>query len=421
MKKPFEDLRKKLIGLGEDSSRKSYYPELQSKIRELEESKKELIQSYQRRRDFMRNILHELRTPLHGLASLIRLLRGEALTKHQGKIVEDMGKSLSRLENLVGEVQHLADEGIVDGDRYSDFNLNDVLENTVSPILAKNSLDRPFTIDVKMAIYKKMQGKVDLFKLGLQHFLNSSLRFEHLKQIRFGVDVEKETIEHVLLRFSLSFEEGELTDEQQKRFYGLMHEAAQQCQVRTQEGDDEKPHSYFGGVAEIYSLKPAVFVWRYAFDMVANELLTPLGNISSEVMDQSKEYPAILIAEDNEINLSAMELILEDKKCRIFSAHNGKEALELFKQHAFSAVFLDMKMPIMGGEEALVAMREYEEKSALYRTPIVAITAFAMAGDRERILSLGADEYLAKPFDFAYFELLIDRYLLASEHREKRE
>ena len=407
MKKQFDDLRKKLIGLGEDSSRKSYYPELQSKIRELEESRKAIISSYQKRRDFMRNILHELRTPLHGLGGLLRLLKGELLSNHQAKVLNDMGKTLSRLENLVGEVQHIADEGLTDGDRYCELELNDILENVVSPILAKFCSDGKFEIINKVKTDKKIQGKVDLFKIGLKHFLSSALRFEHLSSPIFEVTIEKETIDHVSLSFILRFTRGILTDEQVARFYSLMQQSALEYK-NTHEGHHE--NHFFGGIAQIDTKDPTAFSWHYSFDAVSMELFEASTEALEEQEEDLSSYPAVLLAEDNEINLSAMELILEDKKCRVFSAHNGKEAFDLFQQHSFSVVFMDMKMPVMGGEEAMSLIRAYEKKVGIEPTPIIAITAYAMAGDRERIIDLGASEYLAKPFDFSYFEQLVERY-----------
>jgi osomolarity two-component system sensor histidine kinase NIK1 len=78
-------------------------------------------------------------------------------------------------------------------------------------------------------------------------------------------------------------------------------------------------------------------------------------------------------------------------------ANNGLEALEAIKKKRFDVVLMDVQMPIMGGFEATAKIREYEASNALTRSPIIALTAHAMLGDREKCIQAQMDEYLSKP------------------------
>jgi two-component system sensor histidine kinase/response regulator len=106
----------------------------------------------------------------------------------------------------------------------------------------------------------------------------------------------------------------------------------------------------------------------------------------------------ILIAEDNPINMMVLERTLEDMDCQCVSTYNGRELLDQFERGTFDVVLMDVQMPEMGGFEATGAIRA-QERSTGTHLPIVAMTAHAMKGDRERCLAAGMDEYVTKPLD----------------------
>jgi len=104
----------------------------------------------------------------------------------------------------------------------------------------------------------------------------------------------------------------------------------------------------------------------------------------------------ILLTEDNVVNQRVAQRILEKAGHIVTIAENGKAALRMLEQQTFDLILMDVQMPEMGGFEATALIRAKEEGTGR-RTPIVAMTAHAMAGDRERCLNAGMDDYLAKP------------------------
>lgn len=120
------------------------------------------------------------------------------------------------------------------------------------------------------------------------------------------------------------------------------------------------------------------------------------GRQTLSISDHSKSFN-ILLAEDNEVNQRLAVKILEKYNHGVTVANNGLEALEAVKKRRYDVILMDVQMPVMGGFEATAKIREYEREEGLVRSPIIALTAHAMLGDREKCIQAQMDEYLTKP------------------------
>jgi two-component system sensor histidine kinase/response regulator len=119
--------------------------------------------------------------------------------------------------------------------------------------------------------------------------------------------------------------------------------------------------------------------------------------------------PQVLVAEDNAINQKVISRMLERLGCQVYLAENGDRAQELALSQTFDLAFMDCQMPVMDGYEATAAIRRGEEKSN--RLVIVAMTANAMKGDRERCLNAGMDDYVSKPINKEDVVAILRRYV----------
>jgi two-component system sensor histidine kinase/response regulator len=124
----------------------------------------------------------------------------------------------------------------------------------------------------------------------------------------------------------------------------------------------------------------------------------------------------ILLAEDNSINQKLAVRVLENRGHKVSVANNGKEALEALERASYDLVLMDVQMPEMDGFQATAAIRN-KERGTETRLPIVAMTAHAMAGDRERCLEAGMDDYVAKPLKPVDLFQTIDRAIEMSRRR----
>ena len=119
----------------------------------------------------------------------------------------------------------------------------------------------------------------------------------------------------------------------------------------------------------------------------------------------------VLLVEDNPVNAFISAASLESMDIASVHASNGLDAVELFRRRRFDAVLMDCEMPVMDGFSATNLMREHEMKTGSSRTPIIALTANALSGDRESCIARGMDDYLSKPIELRQLRLLMARWL----------
>jgi CheY-like chemotaxis protein len=155
---------------------------------------------------------------------------------------------------------------------------------------------------------------------------------------------------------------------------------------------------------------------------VAEPPTTPPPVASTKPIDepspapQGMPFPAlaarrrVLLAEDNPVNQQVAMAILEHFACEVTVAHDGRQALALATTQTFDLVLMDCQMPEMDGWEATRLIREHEAATQSARIPIVALTANAMASDRERCLQAGMDDHLPKPLRGKQLGAALDRW-----------
>jgi two-component system cell cycle response regulator DivK len=117
--------------------------------------------------------------------------------------------------------------------------------------------------------------------------------------------------------------------------------------------------------------------------------------------------PQVLVVEDNERNMKLFRDVLQGSGYRTLEATTGERAVELAIEHGPNLVLMDIQLPDIDGVEALRRLRVDERSASL---PVLALTAQAMEGDRERFLAAGFDGYLSKPVDIAEFVTTVKRY-----------
>ncbi|PHS57666.1 MAG: hypothetical protein COB17_05495 [Sulfurimonas sp.] len=119
----------------------------------------------------------------------------------------------------------------------------------------------------------------------------------------------------------------------------------------------------------------------------------------------------VLVAEDNTINQKLIKHVLESFGLNVYISSDGKEAVEIFIKRKFDLVFMDIQMPILDGIEATHEILKYEKILKQKHTPIVALTANALRGDKGKILKEGFDEYITKPLIRSKILSILQKYL----------
>jgi signal transduction histidine kinase/CheY-like chemotaxis protein/HPt (histidine-containing phosphotransfer) domain-containing protein len=123
----------------------------------------------------------------------------------------------------------------------------------------------------------------------------------------------------------------------------------------------------------------------------------------------------VLAVDDNEINQSVAEELLKDLGLTVDVVGNGLEAFQAMQSKRYSAVLMDCQMPVMDGYSAAKAIRAWERENDVARTPIIALTAHAFSGERDKVLSAGMDDYMTKPVPARQLETVLARWLASVE------
>jgi len=122
----------------------------------------------------------------------------------------------------------------------------------------------------------------------------------------------------------------------------------------------------------------------------------------------------VLLAEDTEMNRMLVRILLTRMGFEVDEAENGQQAVEALARKRYDLVLMDCMMPVMDGYEATRILRAREVEAGQERVPVIALTASAIAGDRERCRQAGMDDYLSKPFQVDDFTAIVQRYLKTS-------
>ena len=150
-------------------------------------------------------------------------------------------------------------------------------------------------------------------------------------------------------------------------------------------------------------------------EMLMGKQLAIPSEFESPLTHQPTKIPLILIVENNEINIITISGYLQAKGYRLIAAKNGQEAIALAKAHRPDLILMDIQMPVMDGLEAIQQIRLDPD---LVNIPIIAMTALAMTGDRDRCIQAGADEYVTKPVKLKQLTNTIQQLLVKNEEHE---
>jgi CheY-like chemotaxis protein len=132
---------------------------------------------------------------------------------------------------------------------------------------------------------------------------------------------------------------------------------------------------------------------------------------SVEFLPEKKLNATVLLVEDNKTNQILMKVMLKDLNIDVDIVSNGKEAIEKFIENKYDLILMDENMPLMSGIEATRIILDLEKENGVKHTPIIAVTANALATDKDKFLNAGMDNFISKPIDHEHFVKVLKMYL----------
>ena len=361
-------------------------------LKDLEISKEEAVKANITKNDFISRISHQLRTPLYNIVALEKMISNLNPTNKHKELLDTLIASTNNLVDVVNNIANLPGIDISYKKRKKiKFDLFLTLSNITDSFSSETRKNVDFFVNDFENFDQEIIGDPVLVKQLFLNILENLIPLEAGKnpQIVISVTNQKETSDNIELAFTIEtnriithkgITDNELLDNKQ-------NEQLVDLSI------SEKLLKTLGRKLEYKKTKEkSFFIFSLEFEKVVYKETTAIRKEKINLIDSN-----ILIVEDNEINQQIMKLSLIKLVKSVDVAENGKTALDMFGLNRYDIILMDIQMPIMNGITATKKIREIE-KSTNTHTPIIAITANAMLGDKETCLSAGIDDYLSKPY-----------------------
>jgi CheY-like chemotaxis protein/two-component sensor histidine kinase len=387
--------------------------------------------AYKTQAEFLANMSHEIRTPINGILGMLQLtLLADDL---QADYRDNLTTAKNCADTLLRLINDILDISKLEAGKYNlkeeIFDVKSAIEETVAaqvPIATNKGL----ALDCSFGnnIPKLVKGDGQRIQQILNCLLSNALKFTSEGSVRVKIAaLDNNDKESINLRIAVA-DSG----------IGISEKNMDKLFIRFSQVDASDTRKYGGSGLGLVISKQIAELMGGTITVQSKEGIgstfiaeIPVKVVKAAETEQQKEEDKkedaaifsinahskarILVAEDEPVNQQVIGKLLGMAGFSYDIAENGEKAVELFKQKEYDAALFDVQMPVMDGIAATQEIRDIERHEHKKRLPIIAVTARAMFGDKERILENKLDDYIAKPYNLNTVVETLNKYIDAKE------
>lgn len=351
--------------------------------------------------EFLANMSHEIRTPLNGIVCMIEMTLLTDLSQEQR---ENLMTAKTCANSLLKIINDILDFSKMEAGKLIIENISFDIKAIIEEVIKVHS---PRAVDKRLEFNYAFSSNIPQYLIGdpsrlkqvLHNLVSNALKFTEEGEVWVRVKMAEESDGYIKLKFSVSDTGIGISKYNMDKLFKSFSQVDGSFTRKTGGTGlglviSKQLIEMMGGELWVESMEKVGSEFNFTLRFKVGEKIKEQHTKMLPIRRQAKALK-ILLVEDDKLNQMVTVRILKERGYIVDTANNGREAVEMYKRGQYDIILMDIQMPEMDGIEATRRIRKIEGSNK--RIPIVALTAYALLGDRERFIEKGMDDYVAKP------------------------